>query len=425
MDRKVESIDNFECKDWLLNKHYAKRMCSISYAFGLYIDGVLNGVITFGMPPSSNLAESICGEGFKENVLELNRLVVNDGLPKNTLSYFVSNAMKKLPNNKIIVSFADANMSHSGYIYQATNFSYTGLSSNTTKLIDKFGDEFHFRNIGHKQKSLKKELNLIDRIVCNLSDDLLKKEYRNILDKNKFTGHCYVASETYYHLSGSDLKVYHIKHEKSTHWFLKDNKDKIIDITKDQFKTPVPYQKAKRGFFLTKTPSKRSLKLIDKVINYKFKIIKRRLNEDNIDYKLIAQFLRDSKIFSNYNNDMLSKELNIHKQKLEHWFRLDKGFSFPNVDDWKKLKEILHFDNKFDNVMTAFDWVPCANDIIQKLELQKIDILAKHRYVYFKGSKSFKRLCLNKLRLKNLDYPKGKNERYECSYKPQSQIIMF
>jgi hypothetical protein len=32
----VKSIDNFACKDWLLNKHYAKRIPSISYAFGLF-----------------------------------------------------------------------------------------------------------------------------------------------------------------------------------------------------------------------------------------------------------------------------------------------------------------------------------------------------------------------------------------------------
>ena len=425
MEKKVESINNFECKDWLLNKHYAKRMCSISYSFGLYIDNVLNGVVTFGMSPSSNLAESICGLDYKENVLELNRLVVNDGLPKNTLSYFVSNSIKKLPNNKIIVSFADANMSHNGYIYQATNFIYTGVSSNTTKLIDKFGDEFHFRNIGHKQKILKKEINLIGRIVNNLSDDLLKKEYRTILDKNKFTGHCYVASETYYHLSNEKLKVYHINHENSTHWFLKDYKDNIIDITKGQFKTDVPYHKAKRGFFLTKTPSKRSLKLIDKVLNHNFKIVKRRLNEDNIDYKLIAKFLRDAKTFANYNNEMLSKELNIHKQKLEHWFRLDKGFSYPSVDDWIKLKGLLKFDNRFDDVMNDFEWIPCANDIMQKLELQKIDILPKHRYINFKGSKTFKQKCKQNLKLDILDYPKGENKRYNSSYKPQSQTKLF
>jgi hypothetical protein len=48
---------------------------------------------------------------------------------------------------------------------------------------------------------------LKNKITENLSDDLLKKEYLNILNKNKYTGHCYVASETYYHLSKENLKV--------------------------------------------------------------------------------------------------------------------------------------------------------------------------------------------------------------------------
>jgi len=112
---------------------------------------------------------------------------------------------------------------------------------------------------------IRMKITLIKKIVDNLSDDLLKKEYRSIPDKNKFTGHCYVASETYYHLSNDDLKVYHIRHENSVHWFLKDIDNNVIDITKEQFKTSVPYEKARRGFFLTKTPSKRSLKLINRI----------------------------------------------------------------------------------------------------------------------------------------------------------------
>ena len=179
----VKSIENYETKEWLLKKHYAKRMCSISFAFGLYVDNVLSGVITFGMPPSSTLSESICGKEYKNYVLELNRLVVNEGLQKNALSFFVSNAIKQLPNNKIIVSFADANMKHNGYIYQATNFLYTGTSSNTSKLIDKFGKEFHFRNIGHYQKNNKLNVGLVKR-RCN--EHLIdKKEIANFLRLNK------------------------------------------------------------------------------------------------------------------------------------------------------------------------------------------------------------------------------------------------
>ena len=51
---------------------------------------------------------------------------------------------------------------------------------------------------------------LKDKIIKNLSDDLLKKEYINLPNKNRYTGHCYIASETYYHLSNENLKVYHI-----------------------------------------------------------------------------------------------------------------------------------------------------------------------------------------------------------------------
>ena len=47
----VSSIDSYLCKDWLLYKHYAKRIPSIEYSFGLYDGSILVGVCTFGCPP--------------------------------------------------------------------------------------------------------------------------------------------------------------------------------------------------------------------------------------------------------------------------------------------------------------------------------------------------------------------------------------
>jgi len=130
MNYQVKPIDYQDCKEWFLKKHYAKRIPSISFCFGLYSDK-LEGVCSLGKPASPNLCESICGNEYKELVYELNRLVVNDGLPRNTLSYFVSQTLKLLPE-LIIVSFADAHQGHHGYIYQATNWIYTGKSSNNT-----------------------------------------------------------------------------------------------------------------------------------------------------------------------------------------------------------------------------------------------------------------------------------------------------
>ena len=95
MKYQVKSIDYQDCKEWFLKKHYAKRMPSVSFCFGLYSDK-LEGVCSYGKPASPNLCESICGAEHKEMVYELNRLVVNDGLAKNTLSYFVSQTLKLL-----------------------------------------------------------------------------------------------------------------------------------------------------------------------------------------------------------------------------------------------------------------------------------------------------------------------------------------
>ena len=106
---------------------------------------------------------------------------------------------------------------------------------------------------------------LTEKIVENLSDDLLKKEYLKKEDRNRYTGHCYVVSETLYHLTKEEFFVYNIKHEDSSHWFLKDKSGCVVDLTREQFKTIVPYEKAKRRFFLTKQPSKRSKILIDRI----------------------------------------------------------------------------------------------------------------------------------------------------------------
>jgi hypothetical protein len=122
---QVKPIKAFETYDWLLNKHYARRIPSISYAFGLYEGDILQGVCTFGTPVSSTL-RSVMDNQYE--VIELNRLVVNDCIQKNALSYFVSHSLNNLNITATIVSYADTSKGHHGYIYQATNWIYTGLS---------------------------------------------------------------------------------------------------------------------------------------------------------------------------------------------------------------------------------------------------------------------------------------------------------
>lgn len=123
---EVKSIDKSLCKEWCLKKHYAKRLPPISFAFGLFCENILNGIVTYGIPVSHSL-RTLWDDKYK--LMELNRLVVNDNLPKNTLSFFVSTSLKMLPKPLVIVSYADTSHNHHGYIYQATNWVYTGLSA--------------------------------------------------------------------------------------------------------------------------------------------------------------------------------------------------------------------------------------------------------------------------------------------------------
>jgi len=143
---EVIGIEKPESHWLILNVHYAHRLPSISYAFGLYLDGELKGVVTYGSPPSPTLVNGICGEKWAKNVLELNRLVLVDN-QKNEASRLVSGSLKLLPKPKIVVSFADTAQNHEGIIYQATNFLYTGLSAKRQEWAVKGKEHLHSKTL--------------------------------------------------------------------------------------------------------------------------------------------------------------------------------------------------------------------------------------------------------------------------------------
>lgn len=140
ISKYVRRIDYDETKPFILGIHYARRMPCITDAFGLFIDSQIVGVVTYGIPVSNTLCTGLAGEKNKYDVRELNRLVL---LPeyngKNYASYLVSHSLKMLPNHTFVVSYADTAWSHVGYIYQATNFLYTGLSAKRTDIFSPNG----------------------------------------------------------------------------------------------------------------------------------------------------------------------------------------------------------------------------------------------------------------------------------------------
>jgi hypothetical protein len=125
-----------------MRKHYAKRMPSISYAFGIFRSDDLVGVCTYGGFANINLNEIVKGYG----TLELNRLVIDEDEDDNCASVIVSRSLKLLPRPMVVISYADATMGHVGYIYQATNWLYTGQSQDDHE-FERDGHVFHRKSI--------------------------------------------------------------------------------------------------------------------------------------------------------------------------------------------------------------------------------------------------------------------------------------
>ena len=152
-DMEIRKITRNDCAPFILGIHYAKRWPSISYAFGLFENSELIGVVTYGTPPSAPLKRGIAGDKYKHQILELNRLCLRYNR-KNEASKLVGASLKQLPES-IVVSFADTEQGHKGYVYQACNFIYCGLSAKRTDWKVKGKEHLHGQTIADEFRGVK------------------------------------------------------------------------------------------------------------------------------------------------------------------------------------------------------------------------------------------------------------------------------
>lgn len=72
--------------------------------------------------------------------------------------------------------------------------------------------------------------------------------------------------------------------------------------------------------------------------------------------------------------------------------------------------------------MTDFEWFPDRQEVIKQLQLKEVEIKPKHRYLFLKGKI---KTIFKSLNYKIEPYPKGQNKRYDASYVPTVQGILF
>lgn len=153
-DYKIKNIDLSLAAEIVVKNHYLHRRAPCSVAFGLFdLSEKLVGVVLYGTPASSSLRSGICGPEYSKSVVELTRLWVDDSIPKNAESFLISRTVR-LAGKPIVVSFADPTAGHVGYVYQASNWIYTGLSAKRTNWTVE-GLNQHSHTIADKFKSVK------------------------------------------------------------------------------------------------------------------------------------------------------------------------------------------------------------------------------------------------------------------------------
>ncbi len=152
---EFREISYHEAIDFLLPRHYSGRKPPITIAFGWFLNGTLKAVCTFGKPASNSLCRGVCGFENSTSVYELNRLCKDDDF-EFQLSQFVSLCLRALkPKNWIVVSYADTGMYHVGYVYQASNFIYTGMTKERTDKYVESGKHYrHYERDKEQDKRL-------------------------------------------------------------------------------------------------------------------------------------------------------------------------------------------------------------------------------------------------------------------------------
>jgi hypothetical protein len=125
---------------WVTKKHYSRRASIFWAGFGLEINGKLEGVVVYGQPSPPIQKHAFKDRDFR--LYELSRLVVQTK-EKNAASFLIGNSLKLLEKPCAVVSYADSEWGHCGFVYQATNWLYTGAtkSHDHTYLVN--GEKLH------------------------------------------------------------------------------------------------------------------------------------------------------------------------------------------------------------------------------------------------------------------------------------------
>lgn len=162
---EVEAIDETAAKRYVLGHHYSGSYPASRLRYGLFEDGVLLGVLVFGVPTQRAVLTNVFTdlEPYQES-LELSRLVLADRVPANGESWFLAQCFREAAAVGLrgVVSFADPVPrivdgkvlfpGHIGHVYMASNATYCGRGTARTLALLPDGRTINHRSMQKVRK---------------------------------------------------------------------------------------------------------------------------------------------------------------------------------------------------------------------------------------------------------------------------------
>lgn len=136
---KIVEVSKKKAVEIVKEYHYlGEKSFMYQHAYGIEFEGEIMGVAVFGTVGGIVALKGWFGlDNKQEGFYELTRLAMNPMLNgTNATSFLLSHALKDMKKKgaKAIVSLADTSL-HVGYIYQACNFEYFGLTDKKSDFI--------------------------------------------------------------------------------------------------------------------------------------------------------------------------------------------------------------------------------------------------------------------------------------------------
>lgn len=161
---EVKVIPSKVAIPFIKKHHYSGKVVNNSNLhFGVFLDGRLHGVMSYGPSLDKAKMRGLIGETGWNEFLELNRMAFDDVLPRNSESRAISMSIKLIKKNaphiKWIVSFADGCSCGDGTIYRASNFVLTDIKPNYNLVLLPNGEKIHKMTLESNPTTPRKELN--------------------------------------------------------------------------------------------------------------------------------------------------------------------------------------------------------------------------------------------------------------------------